>query len=160
MKKTLIMAAILLWHGSAGAKELIFGLGPEDVTDRSPSTNGVAGGVEYRFDPFGSLGPVDFTFGIAGEIGAGYWGGAGVVALWPIDERFRLGVSVMPGLYNRIGDRRDLGGPFEIRSQIAFDYKINSDVRIGLAFEHKSNADIYDKNYGIETLFFTVSSSF
>ncbi len=159
MNWKIVVLAILV-GSSADAGEIVAGLGIEDALDQSSSLDTSAALIEYRMDTRYHLGPVGFGLAAAGEVGAGYWAGAGIYAAWPVTRDLRVLASVMPGIYDERRDRWDLGGPVEIRSAIEASYAFRPDYRIGISFEHKSNAGIYEHNPGIETLFLAVSHSF
>lgn len=154
--RALAAAAILLCL-PAGAGEWLVGIGSDDVEQNERT---VALAVEIRSGPLLEFGPVALAAGAAAEVDldADLWGGAGPVVALSIG-RWRIGGSAMPGFYAE-GGGNDLGGSFQIRSQIFLDLAVTERSRIGIAYEHKSNASTNGENPGVETLLLTYGRSF
>ena len=159
---TLATAAVLLIAGtrSGNAAAVNLSLSRNDILDRMGDPTFVAG-LDIASDPFGALGPFQFSVGGGLEVGASgsFWAGGGPIVVIPLDAGFLLGLSVMPGLYNN-GSGVDLGFPVEFRSRLGIAREIRPDWWFGLAIEHKSNAGFSTTNPGVETLSLTLARHF
>lgn len=144
----------------AGTGEWLVGAGVDDVSSDGDGTTTAGFGIELRSDPLLSAGIFELRAGAAAEadLDADLWAGGGPVLTLSAGA-WRLGASVMPGVYAE-GDGNNLGGAFEIRSQVFADRAISDRARLGLAFAHKSNASQADDNPGVETLLVTYGRSF
>jgi hypothetical protein len=156
----LVAAVFLAGWPTAQAGELGLGLGYDDVLGRN-GTGAAALNLQLATDPLAHLGPVAVGVGLALEIDTDgdFWGGAGVTAMLPLPNAFRLGGSVMAGGY-AVGDGDDLGSDLEFRSRLGISRAVRPPWWLGLAIEHKSNASIGDINPGVETLYLTLSRDF
>lgn len=80
------------------------------------------------------------VFGVLGFLTDFYFG-----------RRIVVTPSVGVGAYHD-GDGLDLGGIFEIRSQLEVAYRFDDRSRLGLAFSHISNAETGSRNPGTEVV--------
>jgi lipid A 3-O-deacylase len=129
---------------------LTFGAGAYDVVQSEDSTAAfqleyLSGRKLWVFNPFA---------GVMGTLDSAVYGYAGVALDLKLSDHWILTPSFAAGLYAR-GDGRDLGSPVEFRSAIAFNYRFDNDVRVGLQFYHLSNAGLTDQNPGTEVLLAT-----
>lgn len=83
------------------------------------------------------------------------WIGGGLLYDIPLSEKFTITPSLGMGLYHHGSGDIDLGYPIEFRTQLALNYALNEQSRIGLALSHTSNAGLDDDNPGAETIAIT-----
>ena len=153
MRAAITGLALLFLAQPVAAGDVVFGAGSTFNSGRT-SQESVVLQFELHSDPIWQLGRVDF--GVAGAIdlhdNGEYWAGGGLAALWPLDHRWFIEASVMPGYFGGAGAQADLGSHFEIRSLLGIGRQINDRVSLSLAVTHKSNASTADRNPGVNML--------
>jgi hypothetical protein len=92
---------------------------------------------------------------------AALFGVAGLFSDFALGQRVIVSPSVGVGAFRR-GNGRDLGGVFEIRSQLEVAWRFADERRLGIAVSHISNAGISDRNVGTEivTLYYAFPLAF
>ncbi|QPH55918.1 acyloxyacyl hydrolase [Pontivivens ytuae] len=153
MRPLLTLLACLLLASPAFSQSLFVGVGADSIGEGDDDDAELLLSLEYRAIPIFALGRVGFEPIVTGEVDAegDVFVGAGLLARAPIGNPVTVTLSVAPGYYNE-GDGQDLGGPFEIRSQIGLAYRFVSGNEISIAYQHKSNAGIYDENPGVDSV--------
>jgi hypothetical protein len=154
------LALALTSGGAAGATELSFGLGYDDLFGKG--SGAATFSLQAASEPLWRLGPIELGLAAAAEADTegDLWAGAGLTAALPLGGTWRLGASVMPGFY-ALGDAGDaLGSALEFRSRLAVSRAIRPPWRLGLAIEHKSNGGVGEINPGIETIFVVLARPF
>ncbi len=110
--------------------------------------------VEWHSRPFAALGRLDVGFGVAAILdggGAG-WAGAGLAMTLPLDARWFVEASLMPGAH-AVGERDTrLGGALQFRSLIGLGYRLGAGRALSLAVHHRSNGRLVNFNPGEETI--------
>jgi len=105
---------------------------------------------ELHAEPFYQIGR--FELGLAGSVVADAAGdlfvGAGLAGLYPLDRRWFIEASVLPGYYRASDPANRLGNDFEIRSLLGIGYTLDSGNSLSLAIAHISNASTAPVNPG------------
>ncbi|MEM7490471.1 MAG: acyloxyacyl hydrolase [Pseudomonadota bacterium] len=153
-----LAALLCLVSGPLAAGEISIGLGAIGLDDQGEAA-GLA--VELRTDPVRSLGPVEVRLGAGAELDTDtdFWIGAGLALTYPFRDRWRVEVSLMPGLYAQ-GDGLDLGDVVEFRSLLGVSRRVGPETWLGLSVSHKSNAGLDDTNPGEEAILLHLARRF
>ncbi len=94
---------------------------------------------------------------LAGTSTGSFFAGGGILADIGITDRWVVVGSIGANYYRQGGADLNLGGSFQIRSQVEVAYRFDDRSRLGLAFSHYSNGGTSDENPGVETLLLVYS---
>ncbi len=129
------------------------GVGVFDVFLEDDDITTPAARIELRWgEKLFFIGP---AIGIMANTDGGVFGYGGIYA----DIRygnFILMPLLAVGGYHQ-GDSKDLGGVFQFRVGLGFNYQTDGGERIGIRLDHVSNAGTHSSNPGEEELLFTLS---
>lgn len=145
----------------ADASDMIVSLGVNDFDQSRPDDRATLG-FEYQSDPFYRIGSVDMSLAAAvvAHGNGDFWVGAGLGLMAPLENRWFIEASFMPGFFNAASLSTDIGSDFEFRSMLGVGRWISSDVSVSLALSHKSNAGISDVNPGVNAVLLRVRKRF
>lgn len=153
MRRVLAALTLLLVASPAAANDLVFGFGTTVDSGGGRSESSIVQ-LELHSGPIWHLGRADLA--VAGAIdlhdNRQYWAGGGLAALWPMQNRWFIEASVMPGYFGGRGVLADLGSHFEIRSLLGVGRQINDRLSLSLAAAHKSNASTATRNPGVNMI--------
>ena len=141
-----------------GADYVSVGAGAFDVVgeqqERGVTNRSAVGRIEYRrgHEKLLFIGPI---LGLMANTDGGLDGYGGIHAEAAYGS-FVLTPFAAGGGYRK-GGSKDLGGVFEFRVGVGFNYELASGTRLGVEFAHMSNAFTHDINPGEEELFVTVA---
>lgn len=153
LKKFLMTFLTLSYANLAFADEVIIGAGGFNV-QRSGILQGA---IEYRgLEKLWRLKPL---IGAIGNTKNGAFVYAGLNVDFPITNNFITSINVAPGFYHK-GRGKDLGGAFEIKSQLELWYLLGNKYKIGAAISHMTNAGIYKQNPGLDNVTLQLSVPF
>lgn len=149
----LLAAGLISTQLYAEETALTMALGSFDVGQSGTAM----GQLEYRFSSnwFGFRPKAGLLF----TVDSGAYIYAGIGHPFYINEKWSLTPSLSAGYYNNGADK-DLGYDIEFYSQLRLDYKLASNVRVGLGVGHISNTGIGDSNPGAETAYLSYSIAF
>ena len=138
---------------AAMAEAWIFGVGVNDFTELSTKDRAI-GSIEYQTDSVTQIWGVDTSLAVAASFHASrdIWAGFGLAAFYPLQNKWFVEGSVMPGFYFHEDPSNDLGSRFEIRSLIGIGRQISDSTALSVAITHKSNAGTSDVNPGVNAL--------
>lgn len=150
-----LWAWTILYAGApaAWAEAWIFGVGINDFIEL-PDEDRAIGSIEYQTNPVTQIWGVDTSLAVAASVHASrdIWAGFGLAAFYPLQNKWFVEGSVMPGFYFHDDHSTDLGSRFEIRSLIGIGRQISDRTALSVAISHKSNAGTSDVNPGVNAL--------
>ncbi len=148
-----LVGMIVIGRAPVAAQELIVGAGQTQFFDEL-STDSAKVSLEYRHSPFYRRGRIDLALAAAAvaHTSGDFFLGGGLSARYAFHPKWFVEASVMPGAYWENEQTNDLGSTFEIRSQLALGYTLNSGNRISVGISHKSNASTSESNPGVNSL--------
>lgn len=147
----MLMFALAPVKASDGRDMLAFGVGAYDMGAFDGGNETSAGfSAEYRAG-FG-LWLIHPLIGIMATSDSVIYGYGGLIADFPVGDRFFVSPNIAVGGFDRGGGQK-LGHTVEFRTGIEITYRLDDDSRIGVLFHHMSNASLGDKNPGSESLF-------
>lgn len=138
--------------GAAGRSEWAFAQGYYDVLDGRSGAVDLR--VEYRAGP--RLWFLRPWAGLEMTTDGGSFVAGGLLFDLDLPARFFLTPSFGTGIYSN-GGGKDLGSPFQFRSQVELAWQFDSGGRIGLSLGHLSNGSLGDRNPGTEVLSVVIS---
>ena len=135
--------------------------GTFDVIDKEGDDQTTLFGIEHR-NPnlfrntfLGKIAPVSGAFVTGKNSLYFYTGIEGQYNLGPMN----ISPSFTPGYYEK-GNGKDLGSPFEFKSEVKVGFDILNNSILGYSYSHISNNDWGDKNPGTDNQQLTFSSKF
>ncbi|NRB02337.1 MAG: acyloxyacyl hydrolase [Rhodobacteraceae bacterium] len=145
--KSLITLIALLWAGALQAQTLVYGLGGSsfEFTGGIPTAS-----IEYQFAPFREGGRLEMGLTASATLYGdhGLHVGVGLLNRFHLNEDWSIESTVTPGLYQDFNTEGDLGGPFEIKSELGIVRKVTETTKWSVSVSHISNASTRDRNPG------------
>jgi hypothetical protein len=147
LKKIALFNIFIFYTISALANELVISGGKFDI-QRHPS-NKYEIGLEHRWEEkIWKIKPLVGAF-VNNKSGGFIYAGIGVDFI--LYKNLFAGINIAPGYYHK-GNGKNLGGPFEIKSQFELGWAFTNNYKISAAIYHMSNAGIYKNNPGLESV--------